>query len=160
MMGAIGTGSKVRVEENATLTFDPVPMAGVGKVNYYFYHAFQRLWTNMSRDVTNVANGNANIYIVGHSLDGSLASVLAAYLASALNVASNRLTLVTFGQPRTGDTDFASFITSHVDTRYRVVNDKDQVPHSILKGWENYEHFGEEIWLIQSQSSIQIFSYS
>ena len=76
----------------------------------------------------------ADISVTGHSLGGCLATVLAAWLASALGSAS-RLKVYTFAAPTAGDGRFAAYY-NHLftdpatgqSTAYRVYNTLDSVP--------------------------------
>ncbi|KAH7684461.1 Protein Y49E10.18, partial [Aphelenchoides avenae] len=48
------------------------------------------------------------IWVTGHSLGGAVASIASAEIASMDRQAGDRIGLVTFGQPRTGDYDYSA----------------------------------------------------
>jgi hypothetical protein len=74
-----------------------------------------------------LANKNPSaVHVVGHSLGGAIAAMIAARLA-----ADNRadIYLYTFGQPRTGCSEFAEWLDDVLGDRYhRIVNPHDPVP--------------------------------
>jgi predicted lipase len=65
-----------------------------------------------------------SVKVTGHSLGAALAQLTSMDLLK--NGISN--TVYDFGQPRTGDKTYSTFSTSRVPT-FRVVHNKDQVPH-------------------------------
>jgi len=65
------------------------------------------------------------VKVTGHSLGAALAQLTSMDLAKA----GIKSSVVNFGQPRTGDYTYASFVPSQVSTTWRVVHDKDTVPH-------------------------------
>ncbi|KAJ7673607.1 Alpha/Beta hydrolase protein [Mycena rosella] len=80
------------------------------------------------------------VVVTGHSLGGSIAALAATALKTALPDAPLRL--FTFGQPRTGDANFAAFVedTIGADNIFR-----DGVP-SIIARLLGYEHHGTQYW--------------
>lgn len=76
-------------------------------------------------------NPNAKLYITGHSLGGALAVLYAAMLhyTGQTEVASKIKAVYTFGQPRVGDLNFATYFKQKLEGRYfRVVYCNDLVP--------------------------------
>ncbi|KAI6216358.1 Lipase, class 3 family-containing protein [Aphelenchoides fujianensis] len=99
-----------------------------GKVVAYFHDAFYALWnTGLEREFENAlqAYPNAEVWVFGHSLGGSLASLAAAFIARMRLVDANRLKFVSFGQPRTGDLTYAMIFDALVPHKYRVVHQGD-----------------------------------
>ncbi|RYZ92405.1 MAG: lipase family protein [Proteobacteria bacterium] len=83
----------------------------------------------------NVIFDLASIVVVGHSLGGCLASVLAPYLYETLcrpkNLAPDCVLPVTFAAPTAGDNNFAAYVNGLFDDcPYRCMNDNDVIPHS------------------------------
>uniref|UniRef100_A0A0M3IA05 Lipase_3 domain-containing protein n=1 Tax=Ascaris lumbricoides TaxID=6252 RepID=A0A0M3IA05_ASCLU len=80
--------------------------AGTG-VMTYFYGAFQRLFINsgMRNELTKLKQTypGYKVWITGHSLGGSLAAMTALYLVNQTVFPADRIRLVTFGEPRTGN---------------------------------------------------------
>ncbi|KAI6188891.1 Lipase, class 3 family-containing protein [Aphelenchoides besseyi] len=66
-------------------------------------------------------------YVFGHSLGGSLASLAAAWISRMGIVHQDQLKFVSFGQPRTGNTEFARAFDSLVPFKYRVIHKHDSV---------------------------------
>jgi triacylglycerol lipase len=67
-----------------------------------------------------------SLVIVGHSLGGALAELLA--LDMAVNHPVNNLTLYTLAAPKTGGRDYQKIFNQKVGASYRVYNEPDIVP--------------------------------
>uniref|UniRef100_A0A7E4VYW1 Lipase_3 domain-containing protein n=1 Tax=Panagrellus redivivus TaxID=6233 RepID=A0A7E4VYW1_PANRE len=124
-------------------------------VNPYFYSALKRLMeTGMERDVTKVIQKYPRfaLWITGHSLGGSLASIAAGVVAHKRYAPSNNVYLVTFGEPKTGDLEFARTIESIYSKRsWRVTHRNDIVPaqaSQVLKPspHDPFVHHNREYW--------------
>ncbi|KAJ9068685.1 hypothetical protein DSO57_1026208 [Entomophthora muscae] len=84
---------------------------------------------------------------VGHSLGGSLASLALPKVQSILNLDWKRLELYTYGQPRTGNSDFARWYNNKTIASARVVNHFDPVPLILSTTFTDYRHHFNEIWI-------------
>ncbi|KAL9115863.1 MAG: hypothetical protein Q9227_000231 [Pyrenula ochraceoflavens] len=141
---------------NYTLAnFDTFPECQGCQVHGGYY----LLWESILEQVNSTLQAQAAEYpdyemvITGHSLGGSLASLAAAQfsLTPTLNTS---LTLYTFGQPRTGNPAYASYMSSHFTTTsnsttksYRVTHTDDGVPQ--LPPLDlGYLHHGLEYWTL------------
>lgn len=82
-----------------------------------------------------------DIYFTGHSLGGAVSILAAADFL--VKVPSRPVRVVTFGQPRVGNTEFSQYINDLGITVQRVVADGDIVP-SIPTKWLGYRHTGTE----------------
>jgi len=94
----------------------------------------------------------------GHSLGGALASLAAMSLKA--NFPSTNVTLYTYGQPRTGNSNFADWVNSEIGNNvFRAVHTFDGVPTIIPTGElpafqkqntdkrdVGYRHHGVEYW--------------
>jgi hypothetical protein len=72
-----------------------------------------------AREVLGFDNKHLSMYrlrsqVTGHSLGGAVASIAAGTIVASNPSLSNRLLLVTFGQPRTGDEGYANYINQMV----------------------------------------------
>jgi len=129
------------------------PFVGGGKVDAYFYDAFYSLWNAGMRDdllSLKAANPTYELWVSGHSLGGSMASLCAA-LAVKMNMwTTDKVKLLTFGQPRTGDMDYAEAHDTLLYYAYRVVHAHDLVPHippKTINNWfDTAYHHRYEIW--------------
>uniref|UniRef100_A0A915NX08 Fungal lipase-like domain-containing protein n=1 Tax=Meloidogyne floridensis TaxID=298350 RepID=A0A915NX08_9BILA len=54
------------------------------------------------------------VWITGHSLGGALAAIAAAKLIQSKEIGPDKIKLVTFGQPRTGDSGFAAGMSKNI----------------------------------------------
>ncbi|VDK55282.1 unnamed protein product [Anisakis simplex] len=104
---------------------------GGSGVMTYFYSAFQRLFVDsgMKTDLTKMKEKypGYKVWVTGHSLGASLASMTALYLVNETIFPADRVRLVTFGEPRTGNVAFARAVEENVRFRYRVVHANDLV---------------------------------
>jgi len=87
------------------------------------------------------------VLVNGHSLGGALATMS----AIRLQLAGVDVKLITLGAYRIGDPDFVDFFNQRIPDAYRVVNDKDFVPHSPFR-FLGYKHAGTEFY--QEEGSI------
>ncbi|KAF7375336.1 Alpha/beta-hydrolase [Mycena sanguinolenta] len=89
-------------------------------------------------------NPDYAVVSTGHSLGGSLASLSAVSLKS--NFPDTPMRLYTYGQPRTGNQEYANMVNSmYGDQAFRYVRTTDGVPTAfpMLLG---YRHHGVEYW--------------
>ena len=70
------------------------------------------------------AGNLARVFVTGHSLGGSLATLCAADVRASLSVTT---TLYTFASPRAGDPAFAARFNSECPDTWRIVNTEDMV---------------------------------
>ncbi|CAA90544.1 Fungal lipase-type domain-containing protein [Caenorhabditis elegans] len=98
----------------------------VGHVNVYFLDAMNQMWEDMVQP--SIKNRqNYTFLITGHSLGGAMATLTAFRIA--FRQFSSRIKVHTFGEPRVGDTVFASYFTDMVPYAFRVVHNTDPIPH-------------------------------
>ncbi|KAG8099154.1 hypothetical protein GUJ93_ZPchr0013g37820 [Zizania palustris] len=100
--------------------------------------------------------GDINVIVTGHSMGGAMASFCA--LDLAINLGSESVQLMTFGQPRVGNAAFASYFAEYVPNTIRVTHGQDIVPHlppyfSFLPHL-TYHHFPREVCMYVSSISL------
>ena len=88
-----------------------------------------------------------NLVVTGHSLGGALASIAS---PSLLNSGYPDLTTYTFGQFRTGDPNYASYIDSVLPypRLFRITHTNDGVPQTISQS-QGYRHHETEFWEVE-----------
>lgn len=81
----------------------------------------------------------------GHSLGGAIAAICA--IAVKIHFKNLNVQIHNFGQPRVGNNKLVQFMTDKLDGIYRVVHNKDIVPHlpPDLPGFD-YQHTPHEIF--------------
>uniref|UniRef100_A0A0D6QWV1 Fungal lipase-type domain-containing protein n=1 Tax=Araucaria cunninghamii TaxID=56994 RepID=A0A0D6QWV1_ARACU len=89
------------------------------------------------------------IMVTGHSMGGAMAAFCA--LDLAVNFGVDDIEVMTFGQPRVGNSIFASYYSTLVPKTIRVTHEHDIVPHlppyyTHFPRW-TYFHFPREVWL-------------
>lgn len=130
-----------------------------GKVGEYFLTAFKLLNASFNAAVAAAQQcKKCRVTVTGHSLGGAVASLAAAALSKQLEQGTDKVTLYTFGQPRTGNCVSAARHDSLVPNSYRVVNGEDVVPHvplcegtspckcAVSTADRNFYHHGTEVW--------------
>merc|ERR1719330_692187 len=85
--------------------------------------------------------------ITGHSLGAALTQVaglemLCNSVYTALDIGS--VNTITFGSPRWCDEDIATYYDDHIDSNWRIVNERDIVP-MVPFMWLGYYHTGTEV---------------
>uniref|UniRef100_A0AC35FXZ5 Fungal lipase-like domain-containing protein n=1 Tax=Panagrolaimus sp. PS1159 TaxID=55785 RepID=A0AC35FXZ5_9BILA len=145
-----GSADDFQVIEEAGSIFNKLdPFIVGGKVNSYFYNAFLKLWNAGIRDdflKLKNANPTFELWVTGHSLGAAMASLCAAEIVKSGYFSANKTKLITFGQPRTGNKDYAEAHDLLMNYSYRVVHANDIVPHLPTDGFENYRHHKSEVW--------------
>uniref|UniRef100_A0A915NK07 Fungal lipase-like domain-containing protein n=1 Tax=Meloidogyne floridensis TaxID=298350 RepID=A0A915NK07_9BILA len=134
-----------------TLFFQKVlSVFGHGYVAFYFDNIFTQLdKKGVTEEVITLLNEyrGYEVWITGHSLGGALAAIAAAKLVHLNRIPQDRVKLVTFGQPRTGDSGFAARMATELSFfNYRVVRARDLVVHIPPRVYEDYAHYRTEIF--------------
>uniref|UniRef100_A0A914QJ80 Fungal lipase-like domain-containing protein n=1 Tax=Panagrolaimus davidi TaxID=227884 RepID=A0A914QJ80_9BILA len=127
-----------------------VPFSAGGKVGKYFFDTFNNVWNKggMKDDVYTLKNKypTYRFHVVGHSLGGAVASIAAATIVSNGIAPANRTHLYTFGEPRSGDKDYANAFISLQINSIRIVHNRDAIPHLPSLNDTVYYHHVREIW--------------
>lgn len=102
--------------------------------------------------------GGCDVICTGHSLGAALSAFCAADLAQFSHdyaplypsLAKLNVSVINFGQPRTGNPGWADYFNQTVQgNRFRLVNWRDLVPHVPPRDF-GYEHFPYEIWELKN----------
>nr|CAD2206605.1 unnamed protein product [Meloidogyne enterolobii] len=120
-----------------------------GKVATYFTEIYEQLKAEgIINCVTNLIKIYADyeLWVTGHSLGGALASLAAAEIASSGLINAQNIKLLTLGQPRTGNWDWAAAMDQILPYyNYRVVNHRDVIVHLPMRFFEGYHHYSTEV---------------
>uniref|UniRef100_A0A914PIE5 Fungal lipase-like domain-containing protein n=1 Tax=Panagrolaimus davidi TaxID=227884 RepID=A0A914PIE5_9BILA len=125
------------------------PFVGGGNVLKYFLDGFNDIWTaGMKDDFYTMKNANPGyeLWITGHSLGAAMASLTATTIAHLKLFQIDKIKLVTFGQPRVGDKDYAAVVDSLLPYSYRVIHNRDMFAHVPPQWLKGYHHHQSEIW--------------
>ncbi len=87
--------------------------------------------------------------MTGHGLGGALAVIAATDIKQLYQ---NADAVYTFGQPRVGNDQFASYYSKTVPETYRIINYADIVPHLPATS-AGYTHSSTEEWYQSGMSS-------
>ncbi|KDQ58538.1 hypothetical protein JAAARDRAFT_57461 [Jaapia argillacea MUCL 33604] len=146
-----GTWSAVDIATDANVlltdfvTFGLHPPAGT-KVHAGFLFAWNTVALDVITSVERQVSHHPGYSIVtsGHSMGGSLASLAAVTLQA--NLPGIPIRLYTYGQPRTGNEEFAMFVNDRLGfNSSRIVHTSDGVP-TIIPVDLGYRHHGVEYW--------------
>jgi len=113
-----------------------------------FYSAYYNLKYILIKTLVNVeieCPECNNIQFIGHSMGGAIASIALFDLYHNLTLYNN-ISLYTYGAPRVGNNLYASTLNKYNINEFRIVNNKDIVPH-ILPKRIGYHHNKLEIWI-------------
>uniref|UniRef100_A0A1I7U763 Lipase_3 domain-containing protein n=1 Tax=Caenorhabditis tropicalis TaxID=1561998 RepID=A0A1I7U763_9PELO len=136
-------------EANKSIFESQMSWVAGGKVSKYFGDAFSKVWAaGMKDDFASLLSQNPGyeIWVSGHSLGGSLASLAASYIIGTKLVDGSRVKLVTYGEPRTGNKDYAHAHDNQLAFSYRVTHNRDVVPHVPNEDFEGYYHNKYEVY--------------
>ncbi|KAF8376529.1 hypothetical protein PRIPAC_82958 [Pristionchus pacificus] len=136
-------------EETHSLLQDPaVPFKDGGMVGPYFNTCFLQLWnkSGLGADVQRLsaAHPDYTLYITGHSLGASMSALAVVRIAKNKIHPVDKIINYNFGEPRTGDKQFASLFDSLLKG-YRVIHDKDLIPHTPFPSM-GYQHHATEVF--------------
>ncbi|KAK6746671.1 hypothetical protein RB195_000131 [Necator americanus] len=112
-----------------------------GNVSNYFGAAFALVWNKgMGKSFVRLRKKypNYEIWITGHSLGGSMASLANSYILGKGYADPLKTKLMTFGQPRTGDPNFSNTHKEQAEYAFRVTHWRDIVPHILSIGYRHH----------------------
>eukprot|EP01125_Pyxidicula_operculata_P002597 TRINITY_DN12452_c0_g1_i1.p1 TRINITY_DN12452_c0_g1~~TRINITY_DN12452_c0_g1_i1.p1 ORF type:complete len:292 (-),score=39.18 TRINITY_DN12452_c0_g1_i1:28-903(-) len=123
------------------------------KVHSGFLNGYNALYPRVKGAVKSLLSGpckGCSIFLTGHSLGGAIATITAVGLSfENLGV---KISEISFGSPRTGNSDFYQYHQSVVSYSYRVTNKKDTVPRVPTHLLLGYHHVPTEVWYPPSGS--------
>jgi len=114
------------------------------KVHKGFYHSTLGIIDQISEKIKllKLRYFDYNIIVTGHSYGAAVSQLIAMELLS-LGIESS---VYNFGQPRIGDSVYASFVNSQLKNLWRVVHNKDIVPHVPPIKEFDYFHSCQEVF--------------
>lgn len=148
-------------QRNIKLIQEPYNSILINCPNCYIHNGFNEMYASVTNDFLNLFlpisidlyKYNKPINIIGHSLGGALSTILFLELNLLNSNHFNNIYLYTYGSPRVGNTNFTDLLYEYKNNSYRVVNNKDPIPHlppSITK-YHKYQHIHNEIWIVDNQ---------
>ncbi|PAV63012.1 hypothetical protein WR25_03903 [Diploscapter pachys] len=75
-----------------------------------------------------------------------MASLSASWLVMNKLADSHLIRMITFGQPRTGNKEYADAHDKMIPYKYRITHHRDPIPHLPVDGLEGYHHHLAEIF--------------
>ncbi|CAG8905476.1 unnamed protein product [Penicillium egyptiacum] len=149
--------TNLQLDTNYTLApFDTLPKCVDCAVHGGYYIG----WTSVQDQVESLVQQQAGQYpeyaltVTGHSLGASMAAIT----ASQLSATYDHVNLYTFGEPRTGNLAYASYVNEHFKARspettrfFRVTHANDGIPN-LPPAEQGYVHSGVEYWSVEPHS--------
>ncbi|CAG8438974.1 296_t:CDS:10 [Scutellospora calospora] len=117
-------------------------------VHYGFYSTFLTFQIPIRNEISKLTKQypDYKVVVTGHSLGGALAVFAALDIKQYFEECNPYL--YTYGEPRVGNSDFASFVNKELPFVRRVICQDDIVPHLIPR--VDYEHHKGEVWIYNS----------
>ncbi|CAG8582656.1 11773_t:CDS:2, partial [Dentiscutata heterogama] len=116
-------------------------------VHYGFYTSFLGFQTKIRNEITTLINNEQykdyEIIVTGHSYGAALALFTALDIKQSFSGVTPYL--YTYGAPRVGNSEFASFVNNNLNFTTRIVNQADSVPH--IPDCCGYEQHQGEVWI-------------
>ncbi|KAM7279323.1 hypothetical protein ACFE04_006457 [Oxalis oulophora] len=122
-------------------------------VHHGFYSAYHN--TTVHSGILNAVKkakkyyGELDIMVTGHSMGGAMAAFCG--LDLTVNHEAENVMVMTFGQPRIGNSVFSSYYSKLVPNTFRVTHEHDIVPHLppyyTYFPQKTYHHFPREVWI-------------
>lgn len=138
---------------------------GSYKIVKYFKARADGIRSGVKSGLTTALKGTSGYQVIftGHSLGGAVSTVLALYMYEDGVISSNNsITLVTYGQPKTGDKAFVDKIMS-ITKVFRIVRDNDYVVTFAavdIPIINNTEHLGGKIKLNHAMTKFFVCPYT
>jgi hypothetical protein len=135
------------------------------KIVRYFKERADGIRSKVRNGLKKALNGASNYQVIftGHSLGGAVSSVLALYMYEDGVISTrNSITLVTYGQPKTGNKKFVDKIMS-IAKVFRIVRDNDLVVSLAAVDVpiiNDTEHLGGKIKLNHKMTQYYVCPYS
>jgi hypothetical protein len=123
--GTVGEGQLIA----QLLQFAKIPFEDYGLVNTYFQNSFKLLWPSIRTELSNAKTDGYSVVVTGFSLGGALAAITGLKIVAEGHQTNDQVYLLTYGEPRVGNSRFAEHIDGLFKYSHRVVNKADLVPH-------------------------------
>ena len=124
------------------------------QVHEGFYLSYMSIAQELYKAIERIQfyHPGAKLLVTGPSLGGVLANIAAIQLQIRFQTVAE---LHTFGGPRAGNQDFAMFVQNRIPKIYRVVHNRDIVPHLPLLS-QNYRHSATQIFFDELMSKYKV----
>ncbi|KAJ2158633.1 hypothetical protein GGF46_003633 [Coemansia sp. RSA 552] len=135
--------------QDSEFSLDPWPPHVPGSmVHHGFLSAYQSVAKNVTREIARLAARYPAYKMVftGHSLGGAETVLCAVDILQRHPRLRRRMYIYTYGMPRIGNDEWAASIDRLGVPTYRVVYERDLVPHIPFQ-WLGYAHFSQEVWI-------------
>lgn len=139
--------------DNLDAVLTDYPLCGGCEVHKGFYKAETSIFNEVLTEVKSLKAQfpSYNVVVTGHSLGAAMATLTAMDLK---NAGVTNVKMINFGSPRVGNTDFANWYSSNMESRARVTHHKDMVPHSPMH--ERFTHISGE-WYEPDDSTNPVY---
>ncbi|KAJ2782229.1 hypothetical protein GGI15_002979 [Coemansia interrupta] len=135
--------------QDSEFTLDSWPKHMPGSmVHHGFLSAYNSVANNVTSTVLRLARQYPKYKVVftGHSLGGAETVMCAVDILDKAPELKRRTFIYTYGMPRVGNDAWADGIDRLGVPIYRMVYERDLVPHIPFQ-WLGYQHFAQEVWI-------------
>jgi len=115
---------------------------GIGKVHNGFYSRYVAIEDEIRTITTSFQHMYDGIVFTGHSMGGAVATIAGAIHS----IHHPHVSVITFGSPKVGNTNFCDFFRRHVNRSIRIVHERDPVTQ--LPPFNGYHHVEAETFII------------
>ncbi|KAE9413454.1 hypothetical protein Angca_010055 [Angiostrongylus cantonensis] len=168
-----GTRTKVQLiaELIETMSEPKKKLRAGGSVQRYFYVALKSFWKKLHAVIRKLRSiyPSYQVLFTGHSLGGALASLASIVFAHRHPALQNKINLITYGQPRVGNYEYAEAHSRLVPDSWRIVHKYDLVAHLPACAFRFFSHsctpllnhspyhHGTEVWFPTNMTNDSIF---
>ena len=143
-----GTSSKEDVYTDLMISREKLPIAHMPESMWPLVHSgFSEQFFSVHKHLEASIKESESIVFCGHSLGGALATIGSLYYS--FQYPDKDIACVTFGSPRVGDAQFASYFDERITDSIRYVNDNDPIP-CVPTRWR-FKHVKGLQWLNQDE---------
>jgi len=151
----MGTNANIKtwIDDLKSATLSPFPVGDCGacKAGTGFVETFEGLRDQVYTALDKLPQGP--LYITGHSLGASLATLCALDYYNTTGTSPDAL--ITMGQPRTGNTEFARYYNAKIPSHWRATHYKDPIPHLPYE-WMGFSHLHTECFYNENGTSYKV----
>lgn len=134
----------------------PNPKFKNAQVHSGFLSVYDKTKDEITGLIKDLVKKNPDYKVVntGHSLGGSLAVFQTLDLIDTPGLNPSNLFTYTYGEPRTGNKDFAKLVQSTGFKFFRIVNQNDLIPHIPPQSF-TYKQYGPEFWIDPEEEVVE-----
>jgi len=150
-----GTSNVVAWVNNLKADLKPVNWCTGCQIHNGFYDIHMLVYNAIKSSVQQRLQRmpGAKVFVTGHSLGASIATLVSYNLVTSNTVQASAITVYTYGMPRSGNVAFSTAYDRLLPNSWRVVNHEDIVPHVPPAFLTDYRSTGTLVYCSVSAST-------